>query len=357
MKTLDFNLTLLPVNVRFGAGRRNEVAGLLKGLAATRPLLIGTPAARDRYADVWAATDSMSPAVFFEAEAHCPIDVVERCREQFRDSNADSVVAVGGGSTLGLGKILAAEEGARFVALPTTYSGSEMTPLFGRKIGDEKRVKRDAACRPHAVIYDPELTRDLPRDIVATSGMNSLAHVVEALYSQSASPFTDSIAADAMQALRVGLAGMVGDGRNSDAASQAMYGGFLGGMLVAACGIALHHQICHVIGGLYDLPHGATNAVVLPHAFAYNASAVPEACAMIHATFGGPDAATGLYEFARSIGAPKSLAELGMPESGIDPVVAGMLAHGGWNPRALHRDALTRMVTNAWHGTLPVTDG
>jgi maleylacetate reductase len=348
-----FSLSILPVELRFGVGQRFALVETLAEIAALKPLVVGTASARERYGDVISAIEKLQPVEFFEAEPHCPIEVVERCRQVYRDSAADSVVAIGGGSTLGLGKILSAEEGAKFVALPTTYSGSEMTQIFGRKIGDEKRVGRDPACRPLRIIYDPELTRDLPGAVAATSGMNSIAHAVEALYPQKPNALSYLLAPEALRALRLGLIDVTRGSRSQEQLEAALYGGFLGGFLVSISGIALHHQLCHVIGGLFDLPHGATNAVVLPHALAYNAPAVPDACRAILEIFGGASAASGLFEFAREIGAPGSLRELGMPAAGIEAVVDGMLRHGGWNPRTVERDGILTLIENAFEGRAP----
>lgn len=348
-----FELALPPINAIFGAGERHRLRAALDSLGARRPLLAATRAGGERYAEVFAPLGELSPVEFFEAEPHCPVEVVERCRDRYRAGGCDSVVAVGGGSTLGLGKILAAEESATFVAVPTTYSGSEMTPLYGRKIGAEKRVRRDSACRPRLVVYDSELTYSLPARVAATSGMNSLAHAVEALYPQKPDPLTPPLARQALEALRDGLGAIAVGDRSGEALDSALYGGMLGGILVAACGIALHHQLCHVIGGLFDLPHGETNGVVLPHAVAYNLPAIAAARQTIEAVFGGRAAPRALFDFAGRIGAPQSLRELGMPPDGIEPTVSAMLARGGWNPRPLEREGLERLVRNAFEGRPP----
>jgi len=183
-----FELELLPARVVFGAGTSAELRRRLEDLGVQSPLVVATQAGQARYRHVVSALDDLRAAHFFAAEPHCPEAVVERCRRAYLEAGCDGVVAIGGGSTLGLGKILAAEEGARFVALPTTYSGSEMTPLFGRKIGDEKRVARDPRCRPQLVIYDSDLTVSLPRRVAVATGMNSVAHAVEALYPQQPNP-------------------------------------------------------------------------------------------------------------------------------------------------------------------------
>lgn len=348
-----FELNLHPIRALFGSGQRSSLPEGLRQLAIAKPLLVGTPSAARRHNDVVALLDATALATFFGAEPHCPEPVVERCRQRYREAECDGVVAIGGGSALGLGKILAAEEGAKFIAVPTTYSGSEMTPLFGRKIGSEKRVRRDPRCRPALVVYDAELTADVPRRVAVSSGMNSVAHAVEALYPQRPNPLAPLLAEQALCAQRDGLREIASGSPTPHGLGAAQYGGFLGGVLVSMCGIALHHHLCHVIGGLFDLPHGATNSVVLPHAVAYNLPAIPAARAVIERVFGSSDAARALFDFARSIDAPHSLRALGMPESGIDSTVDALLAHGGWNPRPLERTGISSLVRAAFEGQWP----
>ena len=349
----DFELELPGVHAAFGQGRSRALGADLQRLGIARALVVATPAGESRYAGLTAALGEACAAAFFGAEPHCPEPVVERCRAAYLAARCDGVVAIGGGSTLGLGKILAAEHVAKFVALPTTYSGSEMTPLFGRKIGAEKRVAKDSRCRPVFVIYDPALTATLPARIAATSGLNSIAHAVEALYPKRPNPLAHVLAEQALGAQRDGLRAIAAGQPGAEALAAAQYGAFLGGLLVAMCGIALHHRLCHVIGGLFDLPHAETNAVVLPHAVAYILAAIPAARAVIERVFGADHAARGLAAFAREIGAPRSLRELGMPEQGIGTVVSALLELGGWNPRPLEQSGIAALVRDAFEGRDP----
>jgi alcohol dehydrogenase class IV len=350
---VEFAVDLQPAHVRFGVGARELLAEECDRLGVGRVLLVCTPSGAARYRTVADALGSRLVATFAEAEPHCPEPVVERCRALWRSAGADGVVTVGGGSTIGLGKILTAEERAKFVCIPTTYSGSEMTDIFGRKIGREKRTARNPACRAHTVLYDPELTLGLPRHETVTTGMNSLAHAVEALYPPLPNPVAFVIAREALRAHRDGLPGAAANPTDIDARSQALYGGFLGGLLVGMTGIALHHRLCHVLGGLFDLPHGETNSVVLAHVVAYNAAAAPEAARAISDVFGDVEPARAIDAFARRIGAPTSLREIGMPEDGVDAVVKETLARGGWNPRAPDEASLRELVRAAWDGQRP----
>jgi len=348
-----FGVDLQAAHVRFGAGARDLLAEECDRLGANRILFVCTPSGEARYRAVADALGARHVATFAEAAPHAPEPVVERCRALWRSVGADGVVTVGGGSTIALGKIMTAEEGAKFVCLPTTYSGSEMTDIYGRKIGNEKRTQRSPACRAHSVLYDPELTLALPRHETITTGMNSVAHAVEALYPQTPNPVAFALAREALRAHRDGLPGAVANPTDVEARSRALYAGFLGGLLIGMTGIALHHRLCHVLGGLFDLPHGETNSVVLAHVVAYNAPAAPEAARVIAEVFGDSDPARAIDAFARRIGAPTSLREIGMPEDGIDAVVGETLKRGGWNPRPPEAAGLRKLVRDAWTGISP----
>ena len=212
-----------------------------------------------------------------------------------------------------------------------------MTPIYGMKIGEEKRTWRDAAALPKSVIYDPELTVDLPAGLTATTGMNCLAHAVEALYPKDSNPIAADLAERCIGALAEGLPGSIERPSDLEARSQALYGGFLGGLLVTMVGIALHHRICHVLGGLFGVPHGESNSVILPYATAYNAPGAPPAMAAIRRALDVTDAAVGIYDLAGRIGAPRSLAELGMPADGLARAAEETVATLAYNPARRHR--------------------
>lgn len=351
---LSNSIVNLPkVDARFAPDSAVEATLLTcKNLGMRRALRVGTPHGSRRYADTWQGLEPVAAADFHEALPHCPIDTVEACRETFIKYRCDGVIAIGGGSTIGLGKILSAEEAAVFVALPTTYSGSETTSIFGRKIDGQKRTAIDEKCRPDCIVYDARLSMDLPRLISITSAMNSIAHAVEALYPKVQNPLAATFALEALRAHKRGF-DTLENGDELSARQDLLYGGFLGGLAIGMSGIALHHQLCHVIGGLFDLPHAETNSAILPHAIAYNRGFIPDADDEIKHVFGGSDSAQTIFDFASKHGAPMSLSDIGMPETGIERVVNGMLAHAGYNPRPLDEAALRDLVTHAYEGIRP----
>ncbi|NRA31341.1 MAG: iron-containing alcohol dehydrogenase, partial [Parvularculaceae bacterium] len=226
-----------------------SLARVLAERGIDRLAVVCSASAVSRYGDLLASLSNRTAFIFDRAEAHCPEPVVEAFRESYRTSSATAVLTIGGGSAVGLGKILSAEEGATFIALPTTFSGSELTPIFGRRIGEEKRTARDVACMPRLVVYDPSLIANLPQSVAIETGMNSLAHAVEGLLLAAND---HDVVALARSAIRSHLSALGGFSKNPvplEASVHAMRCALNGGAFARRCGIALHHQLCHALGG------------------------------------------------------------------------------------------------------------
>src|SRR6185503_7966158 len=247
--------------------------------------------------------------VFDRAVMHTPHEVVEAARMMARAANADCCVAVGGGSTIGFGKAIALTSGLPVVAVPTTYSGSEMTTIWGVSEGKAKKTGRDPRVLPRVVIYDPDLTLELPPAVSAASGMNAFAHCVEALYAHDGNPIVSLMAEEGIRALARALPGIISNPRDAEARSDALYGSWLAGSTISTTSVALHHKLCHVLGGL-GLPHAETHSIVLPHAMHYNAPAAHEAMGRVARAIGAADAAAGLWDIQQALGIPMRLSEL-----------------------------------------------
>ncbi|OMQ15595.1 maleylacetate reductase, partial [Modestobacter sp. VKM Ac-2676] len=285
---------------------------------------------------------------------HVPVEVAHRAREVAAGLGADGCVAVGGGSALGLGKAVALEHGLPVIAVPTTYAGSEMTPIWGLTEGGAKRTGRDSRVLPVSVVYDAELTLSLPAQLSATSGMNAIAHAVEGLYAPDASPVVSLMAEEGVRALSGALPRVVADGTDIDARGEALYGAWLCGAVLGATTMSLHHKLCHTLGGTLDLPHAATHTVVLPHALAYNQPAVPDAAAALSRALGGvPDPARELWELAGRLGATRALAELGIAESDLERIADLAVASPYANPRPVTREGVAALLRAAWTGGPP----
>jgi maleylacetate reductase len=238
--------------------------------------------------------------------------------------------------------------------VPTTYAGSEMTPVWGLTEGGQKRTGRDIRVLPKSVLYDPEMTLTLPAQLSATSGMNAIAHAAEGLYAPDATPIVSLMAEEGTRALVSALPRVVADGGDLDARGEAQYGAWLCGAVLAATTMSLHHKLCHTLGGTLDLPHAQTHTVVLPHALAYNQPAAPDAVAALSRALGGtPDPARELWDLAGRLGAPRSLVELGMGEADIPRIAELAVASPYANPRPVTREAVESLLRTAWAGDPP----
>jgi alcohol dehydrogenase class IV len=348
-----FTYTAQPARVLFGPGRLAELGAELDRLGCRRALLLTTPGHAGLGERVRAELGGRAGDIYANATMHTPTDVTADALARLTASGCDGLVALGGGSTIGLGKALALRTDLPQVAVPTTYAGSEMTPILGQTEGGRKTTLRSPKVLPEVVIYDVELTLSLPGALTAVSGVNALAHGVEALYARDANPIISLMAEDAIAALGRSLPRILADPGSIAARSDALYGAWLAGTCLGAVGMALHHKICHVLGGTFGLSHAETHTVMLPHATAYNASAAPEAMRRVERALNVPAAADGLFDLNRALGAPRSLSELGMPEAGIDEACDLALQDQYWNPRPLERDALRAMLVRAWAGERP----
>ena len=359
-----FTYTGLPARVVFGAGARRTVRVEAERLAITRALVLTTPAQAAHGRAVLADLGDRAVGMFDGAVMHTPVEVTETALAAARALAADGVIAVGGGSAIGLGKALAVRRGMPQIALATTYAGSEMTPILGETERGKKTTRTSPDILPETVIYDVELTLDLPVGLSVTSGLNAIAHAVEALYARDTNPITSLLAEQGITALAGALPVITRAPADPAARTSALYGAWLCGTCLGSVGMALHHKLCHVLGGAFALPHSETHAVVLPHAIAYNAPAAPDAMARIAGALraagvsepagGAPSTAAGLlYDLERSVGAPRALADLGLPRDALDHATELALAQPYWNPRPIERGAIRALLEHAFTGSRP----
>jgi maleylacetate reductase len=351
---LSFTYQALPMRVVFGAGSVKSIAAEIEQLNLERALVLCSPEQEDTGRMVAEALGDRSAGVLPEARMHVPIEMANRARDRAEELGADSCVAVGGGSAVGLGKAIALAHGLPVIAIPTTYAGSEMTPIWGLTEGGQKRTGRDPRVLPTSVVYDPELTLTLPVGMSVTSGLNAVAHAVEALYAPDATPVISLMAEEGVRALTGALSTIVASSTDLDARARAQYGAWLCGACLGATTMSLHHKLCHALGGTLDLPHAPTHTVVLPHALAYNQPAAPAAVAALRRALDATaDPAQTLWNLSRDLGAPRSLRELGMAESDIAPIVEQVIANPYTNPVEVTRQGLTRLLQAAWAGAPP----
>jgi alcohol dehydrogenase class IV len=267
-----------------------------------------------------------------------------------RDTGVDCTVALGGGSTTGLGKAIALRTDLPQIVIPTTYAGSEATPILGETKDGLKTTQKSPKILPEVIVYDVDLTLTLPPGLSATSGINAIAHAVEGLYTQDANPIVSLMAEEGIRALGAALPRIMRDPGDRGARSDALYGAWLCGVVLGSVGMALHHKLCHTLGGTFDLPHAETHTVILPHAAAYNAAAAPMAMARVARALGVADAPLGLHDLVRRLGGPTSLAAIGMPQEGLDRAADLAAANPYWNPRPIARPAIRRLLDDAFFG-------
>ncbi|WP_413105159.1 maleylacetate reductase [Streptomyces sp. Inha503] len=339
--------------VVFGSGTRSRIPEEADALGCRRVLILCTPGQWDQAAEIRDLLGATAAGTFAEAVPHTPVEVTEKAVAYAGSVDADSVLAIGGGSTIGLGKAIAVRTGLPQLALPTTYAGSEMTPILGETEGGRKTTRRLPEALLKTVVYDVDLTLTLPVGISAVSGVNAMAHAVEALYAQDRDPVAFLMAGEALDALTRSLPVIARHPDDGEARADALYGAWLAGTCLGTVGMALHHKVCHVLGGTFGLPHAETHTVVLPHVVAYNGAAAPEAMARIACALARDDAASGLFDFAGRLGAPRALRDLGMPESGIEQAAELVVRDGYWNPRPVERTAVRALLTRAWAGETP----
>lgn len=308
----------LPGRVVFGAGAIAAVPAEVRRLGGERALLFDGLFDAQLIESVGRELGAAHAGTIGDIVQHVPAERAAAAHERTREIGADTLVAIGGGSATGLAKAVALETGLPILAVPTTYAGSEMTPIWGVTEAARKTTGRDLAVLPRTVIYDPELTLSLPALASAASGMNALAHCVEAMWTAAANPVTDAVAGEGIALLATGLRGSVREPRDLAAREAALRGAWLGGTALAVGGTGLHHKICHVLGGTFDLPHAEVHAIVLPFVVELYRGAAPRALARIATALEADDAVSGLRELARDFGLRAGLADLGFRAEDIE---------------------------------------
>jgi maleylacetate reductase len=345
----------LPQRVAFGSG---EAAANLRAeighLGATRVMLIAAKAEAD-LADTIAA-DLPVALRHDDVVMHVPVEVAERARAAAAAHDVDVLVSVGGGSTTGLAKAIALTTGLPIIAVPTTYAGSEATPVWGLTEGAKKTTGIDRKVLPKVIVYDATLTMSLPVDMSVASGLNALAHCVDSLWAPGADPINAAFAAEGIRSLAAGLPRVVADPMDLGGREHALYAAYLSATAFASAGSGLHHKICHVLGGKYNLPHAQTHATVLPYVLAFNGPAAPDAERRIAAAFGGPSGLDGLVALKQELDAPHALADYGFTEESIPEAADAILPSvPPSNPRPVSAADLRALLRAAWSGADPRT--
>jgi len=350
-----------PQRIVFGAGTTARVGQEVARLGGTRVLVLSTPEQADLAQRV--ATLVGAVGTFSRAAMHTPLDVTQEALARAEELRVDAVVSVGGGSTTGLGKAVASRSGLAHLVLPTTYAGSEVTPVLGETADGEKVTRSAPEILPDAVVYDVDLTLTLPWAMTLTSAVNSMAHAVEALYAVDRTAETDARASEAIGDLAGGLRALHAESDEHDGAggpegegarearADLLHGAWLAGTCLGTVGMGLHHKLCHVLGGSFGLPHAPTHTVVLPHAMAHNADAAPEAMAAVTRALGTDDPAPrAVQRLVAGLGGPTDLAGLGFAEPDVPRAAELATARPYPNPREVTRDGVAALLLHATRG-------
>lgn len=352
----DFVFNGLPSRVVFGAGSLSCLERELDSLRIGRALVLSTAQQENLAHRIADSLSVRCAGVYPRAVMHVPIETARAAREEASRRNADCIIAAGGGSTIGLGKAIALESGLPLLAIPTTYAGSEMTSIYGITEGGIKRTGKDPKVLPRTVIYDPDLTLELPLHVSVTSGMNAIAHAAEGLYAQDRNPLMELAAQEGIAAIARAISELHHAPRDATARADALYGSWLCGMVLGNVGMALHHKLCHTLGGSFNLPHAEVHTVVLPHALAFNASAAPDAMSRIARAIHTDSAAGGLYDLAKAHGASVALKSIGMRRDDLDRAAELAVSSPYWNPRPFgpaQKAEIRELLQRAFDGVRP----
>lgn len=351
--TPEFAAQFAAVRVRFGAGIRRQVSEEIARLGCKRALVLSTPQQADAAMEMAQEIGDLAVGVFTRATMHTPVNVTEEAVAHARSVNADSVVAIGGGSTTGLGKAIALRLDLPQVVVPTTYAGSEATNILGQTENGIKTTLTDPRVQPEVILYDAELVRSLPVGMTVTSALNAMAHAAEGLYARDRNPVSTLLAIEGLEAFAEALEAVVARPDDLAARGQTLYGAWLCGTVLNQVGMALHHKLCHTLGGSFDLPHAETHAVILPHAIAFNARAAGRELAPITRIFGGSSPGESLYQFAKKLGAPMALKDLGMAEADLERATEIATTKPYWNPQPVTKEDIATLLAAAWRGDPP----
>ena len=341
----------LPQRVRFAAGEAADaLAEEVRRLEGSRVMAIASDAARAE-----PVLAGVPVAVLHtDVAMHVPVDVAERARAVAREYDADVLVCVGGGSTTGLAKAVALTTGLPIVAVPTTYAGSEATDVWGLTESGRKTTGVDRRVLPRAVVYDASLMLGLPVPTSVASGLNALAHCVDSMWAPRSDPIDRALALEGIRALNAGLPQVVTEPLALAGREQTLYGAYLSAVAFASAGSGLHHKICHVLGGMFTLPHAETHAVVLPYVLALNAPAVPDLDARMAEAFGADSALAGLQRLRDEVDAPRSLRDLGLAESDLPQAVGPIVeAAPPGNPVPVTSAVVEALLRAAYDGSDP----
>jgi alcohol dehydrogenase class IV len=352
MNFTHFEYTSFPNKVFFGEGSFSTVAKLLANY--DKAFVI---AGERQAACVQQLIDELGKERvihFSNIVQHVPVELVEQARQQQVQAQTNVLVAIGGGSAIGLAKALALQNEHDIIAVPTTYAGSEMTNIWGLTTTAGKTTGRDMKVLPKYVVYDPMFTANMPTSLAATSAMNAMAHLMEAVYAHDTNPITYGYALDGMRKLREGLELLATTKQMTIQINQLLqYGSFIAGKALCDVSMSLHHKLAHVLGGTFGLAHADVHTVLQAYVLEYQWDALSSSVQQdFKEALQHPYPPVALQTLAKNVKAPTQLKEIGFTEKDIDKAVDTVLAKPYANPKPITKAGLEQLLQNALGGML-----
>lgn len=348
----EFTYSANEIRALFGSGTRKQLSDEIAFLGACRAMVITSSNSRETIKQIIVELGDLCVTHFNGAEMHTPIDVTQKALSLAKEHKIDCLVAIGGGSATGLAKAIALRTDLPQIILPTTYAGSELTPIIGETENGLKSTQSSEKVLAETVIYDTDLTVSLPVMQSVTSAINAMAHAVEALYAEHENPIISAHAEQAIITFYNTLPKICVNPQDITARTDALYACFLSGLCLGSVGMALHHKLCHSLGGGFGLPHAATHCVVLPHVIQFNAHVRPELNQLgnrLHSSSLG----FAIFELIRACNGPTSLQEIGMKETDLDTAASLAMSNRYYNPRSATYDDIRELLQNAYSGIAP----
>lgn len=350
-----FTYVGFPCRVVFGPGKIDTLSDEIGYLGAKRVMFCCTPGREEQVTQLAGTSVDHRVKICPIAKSIISEDLVVEGRRRAKQFGADCLVTFGGGSALGLAKLIALEFDIPIIAIVTTYAGSETTGLRGMFEDGKRVLKRSSRMLPKTIIYDPELSVSLPLEISIASAVNSMAHAVSSFLGEHPNPVTNLIAEEGLRVMRSALPRIADSPVDVNARGDALYGAWLCGSTLNTAGVVFHHKVCHVLGGSFKLPHAITHTIILPHSTGYNRDYAPEAMSRIARAFGdeNSDAAGEVFDLLTHIGAPTTLKDIGMSGSDLDEAAKLITTDPYFNPGPVEYEPVREMLDDAWSGTRP----
>lgn len=349
---MKFEYKTLPNKVIFGQGKFALLKSELE--AYDHILLLGEKRFEAQIHDLMQQMGPERFSYISEIAQHVPKELVDKTFPIIAEKNIQAIVAVGGGSTIGLAKALVLRKHLPIIAVPTTYAGSEMTNIYGITEAGEKVVGRDDRVLPSVVIYDPQFTSSMPLKLAATSGVNALAHLIEALYADNVNPVTYQVALKGTEHIIKGLEALVKESKlTAQANEDLLLGAYLAGKSLCEVNMALHHKAAHTLGGSFGMEHSQVHTVLLIYILAFQWNGLSEALkADLQRLFKHKNPAQKLHDLVSGTGSAVSLQAIGFKEEDIEKAADIIAKKEFANPVAYHQKNLSQLIRNAYEGNL-----